>query len=127
MRPRWTQEYPRSMLVLICHDSLANPNYNDNPKRLTQDVHVRGCPQTKYGVTMTTTNPEKENLESTVSADNGMRILQLYEGHRLSMANTNCQHKCLHGVTWRPPTASQSWTNSDDVVINYRREATSLE
>ncbi|KAG5454786.1 hypothetical protein CSKR_113861, partial [Clonorchis sinensis] len=35
------------MPVLICYDSLANHNYNDNSKRPTQDVHVRGCPRTR--------------------------------------------------------------------------------
>ncbi|GAA48183.1 hypothetical protein CLF_101281 [Clonorchis sinensis] len=35
------------MLVLISDDSLENPNYNDNPKRLNKDVHVRGCPLTQ--------------------------------------------------------------------------------
>ncbi|GAA53574.1 hypothetical protein CLF_110547 [Clonorchis sinensis] len=33
--------------VLICDDSLTNPNYKDNPKRFPQDVHVRGCPRTQ--------------------------------------------------------------------------------
>ncbi|GAA57099.1 hypothetical protein CLF_112156 [Clonorchis sinensis] len=33
--------------VSICEDSLANRNYNNNPKRLTQDVHVRGCTRTQ--------------------------------------------------------------------------------
>ncbi|GAA51142.1 hypothetical protein CSKR_105675 [Clonorchis sinensis] len=46
-RPQWTHGYPSSMLVLICDDSLLNPNYSGNPERLTLDVHVRGCPRTQ--------------------------------------------------------------------------------
>ncbi|GAA52147.1 hypothetical protein CLF_107409 [Clonorchis sinensis] len=37
-----------SLRVLICDDSLAHHNYNNNPKHLTQDFHVRGCPRTQW-------------------------------------------------------------------------------
>ncbi|GAA54464.1 hypothetical protein CLF_103137 [Clonorchis sinensis] len=50
MKHRAPSMDPRISLIQVvvsCKDSLANPNYNDNPKRLTQDVYVRGCPQTQ--------------------------------------------------------------------------------
>ncbi|GAA51406.1 hypothetical protein CLF_106055 [Clonorchis sinensis] len=46
-KQKYTQVYHRPMPVLICDDSLGNPNNDDNPKRLTQDVCVRICPRTQ--------------------------------------------------------------------------------
>ncbi|GAA54799.1 hypothetical protein CLF_105464 [Clonorchis sinensis] len=38
---------PKDIIDASCHDSSENSNYDDNPKRLTQDVHVLGCPRTQ--------------------------------------------------------------------------------
>ena len=55
--------------------------------------------------------------------DNGDRLLHFCADHRLFLVNTNFQHKRTQRVTWRPPTAGQSWTQLDHIAISYRWRA----
>ncbi|CAH8481415.1 unnamed protein product [Schistosoma haematobium] len=52
--------------------------------------------------------------------DNGDRLLQLCTDHNLFLASTNFRHSHRRCATWRPPSASQSWTQIDHIAISYR-------
>ena len=52
--------------------------------------------------------------------DNGDRLLQLCTDHNLFLASTNFRHSHRRCATWRPPSASQAWTQIDHIAISYR-------
>ncbi|KAH9590416.1 hypothetical protein MS3_00003110 [Schistosoma haematobium] len=52
--------------------------------------------------------------------DNGDRLLQLCTDNNLFLASTNFRHSQRQRATWRPPSASQSWTQIDHIAISYR-------
>ncbi|KAA3670424.1 uncharacterized protein DEA37_0004723, partial [Paragonimus westermani] len=52
--------------------------------------------------------------------DNGERLLQLCASHGLYISSTAFQHRKKHCVTWRPPCASQPWTQLDHIAVSYR-------
>ncbi|CAH8549785.1 unnamed protein product [Schistosoma margrebowiei] len=53
-------------------------------------------------------------------SDNGDRLLQLCTDHNLFLASTNFRHSPRRCATWRPPSASQAWTQIDHIAISYR-------
>ncbi|CAH8517778.1 unnamed protein product [Schistosoma margrebowiei] len=53
-------------------------------------------------------------------SDNGDRLLQLCTDHNLFLASTNFRHSHRRCATWRPPSASQAWTQIDHIAISYR-------
>ncbi|CAI2736607.1 unnamed protein product [Schistosoma spindalis] len=52
--------------------------------------------------------------------DNGERLLQLCTDHNLFLASTNFRPSHRRCATWRPPSASQDWTQIDHIAISYR-------
>ncbi|KAH9591881.1 UBX domain-containing protein 4 [Schistosoma haematobium] len=52
--------------------------------------------------------------------DNGDRLLQLCTDYNLFLASTNFRHSHRRCATWRPPSASQAWTQIDHIAISYR-------
>ncbi|KAH9587678.1 ATP-binding cassette sub- A member 3 [Schistosoma haematobium] len=52
--------------------------------------------------------------------DNRDRLLQLCTNHNLFLASTNFRHSHRRCATWRPPSASQAWTQINHIAISYR-------
>ncbi|KER34149.1 hypothetical protein T265_12435, partial [Opisthorchis viverrini] len=58
---------------------------------------------------------------------NNTEQLYLFIEGRLFLSSMKIQHRPSHRVIWRPPTASQSWTQLHPVAISYRWRVSCLQ